>query len=49
MEKRLQAVIPSEARNLALSTFKAMQDSSSSTNKNGGLLGMTGYKGFSAT
>jgi hypothetical protein len=36
------------ARNLALSIFKVLRDSSSSANKNGGLLGMTGQRGFSA-
>ncbi len=36
------------ARNLALSNFKTMRDSSSSANKNGGLLGMTGQAGFPA-
>jgi len=40
------AVIPSGARNLALSIFKAVRDASSSANKNGGLLGMTGWRGF---
>ncbi len=43
-----QAVIPSGARNLALSIFNAVRDSSSSANKNGGLLGMTGQTGFPA-
>jgi hypothetical protein len=56
-EKALQAVIPSGvldrpvqggARNLALSIFNPVRDSSSSANKNGGLLGMTGQTGFSA-
>jgi methionine synthase II (cobalamin-independent) len=37
------------ARNLALSIVNAVRDSSSSANKNGGLLGMTGQTGFSAT
>jgi hypothetical protein len=36
------------ARNLALSIFNPVRDSSSSANKNGGLLGMTGQTGFSA-
>jgi hypothetical protein len=36
------------ARNLALSVFNAVRDSSSSANENGGLLGMTGQTGFSA-
>jgi hypothetical protein len=36
------------ARNLALSIFNPVPDSSSSANKNGGLLGMTGQTGFSA-
>jgi len=36
------------ARNLALSIFNAVRDSSSSANKNGGLLGMTGQTGFPA-
>ena len=36
------------ATNLALSIFNAVRDSSSSANKNGGLLGMTGQTGFSA-
>jgi hypothetical protein len=36
------------ARNLALSVFKTMRDSSSSANKNGGLLGMTRQTSFSA-
>jgi hypothetical protein len=40
------AVIPSEARNLALSLFNAMRNSSSSANKNGGLLGMTPKTGY---
>jgi hypothetical protein len=35
-------------RNLALSIFNAVRDSSSSANKNGGLLGMTGQTGSSA-
>jgi hypothetical protein len=42
----VRAVIPSEARNLALSVFNAMRDSSSSANKNGGLLGMTCQPGY---
>jgi hypothetical protein len=50
-ERPFQAVIPipqARERNLALSVFKAMRDSSSSANKNGGLPGMTGQMGFSA-
>ena len=40
-DNRAYAVIPSGARNLALSIFKAVRDSSSSANKNGGLLALT--------
>jgi hypothetical protein len=36
------------ARNLALSVFKTMRESSSSANKNGGLLGTTRQTGFPA-
>jgi hypothetical protein len=46
-ENAVRPVIPSGARNLALSLFKAMRDSSSSATKNGGLLGMTCKLGFS--
>ena len=46
--KPLQVVIPSGARNLALSIYTAVRDSSWSANKNGGLLGMTGQTGISA-
>jgi hypothetical protein len=41
------AVIPSGARNLALSVSKTVRESSSSANKNGELLGMTRQLGFS--
>jgi hypothetical protein len=47
-EKRFPAVILSEAKNLALRIFKNIRNSSSSANKNGGLLRMTAPKGFSA-
>jgi hypothetical protein len=50
-EKPFQGVIPIRQpteRNLALSVFNAMRDFSSSATKNGGLLGMTGRRGFSA-
>jgi hypothetical protein len=47
-EKRFQAVILSEAKNLAPSIFKTMRDPSSSASKNGGLLRMTAPRGFSA-
>jgi hypothetical protein len=44
----VKVVIPSEARNLSLE-IEDLRDSSSSANKNGGLLGMTGEAGFSAS
>ena len=40
-----QPVLPTP---IALSIFKVLRDSSSSANKNGGLLGMTGQRSFSA-
>jgi hypothetical protein len=48
-ENLLRSVIPIRQpteRNLALSIFEAVQDSSSSATKNGGLLGMTFKPGF---
>jgi hypothetical protein len=50
-EKRLQAVIPIRQpteRNLALSILNAVRHSSSSANKSGELLGMTGHARLSA-
>jgi hypothetical protein len=44
----LERTVQSEARNFALEA-KDLRDSSSSANKNGGLLGMTGGAGFSAS
>src|SRR5208337_3023273 len=46
--KRFHAVILSGAKNLALRIFTSIPDSSSSANKNGGLLRMTAPTSFSA-